>query len=131
MGVPRRRPLALLTRLCLCAALATAAPSCATITGIATGALTGLIDGPRQVATHYEDTYHKHPEYWAANVLIIAPLSCAFGPFFGMVKGIALDVQWLCGETRYCEAFGSLGRPSIWRPYTIHFNTTSGEVRGP
>lgn len=125
MGALRRRLTGLSARLCLCTVLVTVAPGCATITGLATGAFTGLVDGPAQVARRYEETYYKHPEYWALNILIVAPASFVLGPFFGMVKGIAVDVQWMRDETRYGDAFGTYGPPSIWRPYTQHFNPSA------
>ncbi len=121
MGASRRRLTGIPVRLCLCAALAALTPSCATLTGIATGAITGVVDGPAQVARKYSDAYDKHPEYWTVNILILGPLSLAFGPVFGMIKGIAVDVQWLRDETTYGDAYLTYGPASIWRPYTIHW----------
>jgi hypothetical protein len=104
----------------LAAAILTLAPGCATITGTATGWATGLVDAPAQNYRINRDAFDEHPEYWAPNVLIVAPVGLVLGSLLGLVKGVAMDVRWLLGQTEYGEVFAGYGRPSIWRPYTLH-----------
>lgn len=94
---------------------------CATITGIVTGAPTGLVDAPSQVYRHNSDDFDEHPEYWAFDILIVAPLGFVLGPVVGLVKGVAADVRNLTGKTPLEDVWGSYGDASIWRPWTFHF----------
>ena len=96
-------------------------PGCASITGLASGIVTGAIDAPAQVYRHNRATMDNHPEYWIFNIAIFVPLGLAFGPIAGLVKGVALDVQWLIHRIRYKRVFNSYKDASIWRPYTIHW----------
>lgn len=107
--------------LALCAAAGSS--SCATIVGTATGALTGFVDGPAEVARHNEEFFEENPDWWFLDVFVVAPLSLAAGPLFGLVKGVAVDVRALRGETGYGEAFGRYTESSVWRPYSYGFET--------
>jgi hypothetical protein len=115
------RKLGFLASLTLAGALAAGGSGCATITATATGALTGLVDGPAEVARAKEDTFRDHPEYWVLDVVVVAPLAAVFGPLGGFIKGIAVDVQWIRGEVTYGRAFGTYQGPSVWRPWTMHW----------
>jgi len=110
-----------LAKLILIGSLVTASSGCATIVGTATGALTGLVDGPAEVARANEQAFRDHPEYWVLDVLVVAPLSAAAGPLAGFIKGIAIDIQWIRDELGYGRAFGSYDAPSVWRPWTLHW----------
>jgi len=103
-------------------------PGCATVTGIVTGAPMGLVDAPSQVYYHGKKSFDEHPEYWAINVLIIAPLGFALGPAAGLVKGIAADMRCLTGQTSYGEVFRSYGQERVWRPWTIHIGEEPAET---
>jgi hypothetical protein len=113
--------------LLLLALPAVLAPGCATITGIVTGAPTGLVDAPAQLYRHNSDHFDRHPEYWVFNILIVAPLGFAVGPLVGLVKGVAADVRNLTGMNTLGEVYGAYGDPSIWRPYTFHFDEEQEE----
>jgi hypothetical protein len=125
--VSRRRgaPLRALLFSCCLAAWLASAPGCAiaTITGFATGALTGMIDAPAQVYRHHRGELDRHPEYWTANLIIFMPTGFVAGPFVGLIKGIAIDVQWwfLDHSISYQKVFAGYGEESIWRPFTIHW----------
>ena len=96
---------------------------CATFTGLLTGAFTGCIDAPAQVYRYNRASFKYHPEYWIFNVLLFFPLGLATGPLAGMVKGAALDIQWaFLDDVTYTKAFMTYRRPSIWRPFTIHWD---------
>ena len=115
------RKFGLLAKLFLVGSLCTASSGCATIMGTATGAFTGLVDGPAAVAAANEEAFRDHPEYWVLDVLVVAPLSAVVGPLAGFIKGVAIDVQWVRDELDYGEAFGTYRAPSIWRPWTLHW----------
>lgn len=121
MRDPRPRRSSFPARLALAGALAFGASGCATITGTVTGAFTGLIDGPAEVARHNEEAFRDHPDFWILDVLVVAPLACAVGPLAGLIKGIAIDVQWIRDEMDYGTAFGTYQAPSVWRPWTLHY----------
>lgn len=99
----------------------TFAPGCASLTGLVTGAFTGAIDAPAQVYRYNRDTFEDHPEYWIWNLLVFVPVGLVVGPLAGLSKGVGLDVEWMLNEIGYGPVFGSYDRPSIWRPYTIHW----------
>ena len=116
---PRRRArTALVVACCL---LLAAMPGCATVTGLVTGAFTGCVDAPAQVYRHHRSTIDHNPTYWFYNVVLFFPIGFVAGPIAGMIKGAALDVQWLIDQTSYEKAFGTYRDPSIWRPFTIHW----------
>lgn len=96
-------------------------PGCASVTGLVTGALTGVVDAPAQVYRHNRGELDRHPEYWVFNVLIVGPLGFVAGPLVGFAKGVALDIEWLLDEIGYDDAFTTYKAPSVWRPYTIHW----------
>lgn len=112
----------------LLALLLSLAPGCATITGVVTGAPTGLIDAPSQVYYNGKTEFEQHPEFWSVNVLIIAPLGLVLGPVAGLVKGIAADMRCLTGRTDYGEVFGTYGPESVWRPWTFHVEQQKKEL---
>jgi hypothetical protein len=101
--------------------LATSTSGCACLTGLVTGAFTGAVDAPAEVYRHNRGEFHRNPVFWTFNVLFFVPLGIAAGPIAGAGKGLALDVEWLIGRTKYDKVFGSYQEPSIWRPYTIHW----------
>ena len=106
----------------LCAGLIAFAPSCATVTGLVTGAFTGSVDAPAEVYRAHRATMDRHPEYWIYNLLLFFPLGIAAGPLAGMAKGVSIDLQVLLGDLNYAQAFGAYYEPeSVWRPYTIHW----------
>jgi hypothetical protein len=107
--------------LLLCGLLLFGSPGCAALTGLATGAFTGAVDAPAQVYRKNRSTIDHHPEYWPFNVIFMAPIGFVFGPIAGFAKGLALDIQWLIGRTRYKRSFTTYRKPSVWRPYTIHW----------
>jgi hypothetical protein len=100
-----------------------AAPGCATMTGLLTGAFTGAVDAPAQIYRLNKSTFDYHPEYWIFNILFFFPVGLATGPIAGMAKGAAIDIQWafLDRPVSYNKAFSTYKRPSIWRPFTIHW----------
>ena len=101
--------------LAMCLVLFVPLGGCATITGFATGALTGFVDLPTTV---YKTSKHQHddPDFYMASVFL-APIGMVLGPFNGLVKGFAVDIGWLSGDVKYSDAFLSLEKPSVWRPY--------------
>jgi len=111
------RTLALLLALASVAFLA----GCATITGTATGPLTGAVDAPAETYRHNQQAFQEHPMLYGLDVLVIAPVGIVTGPVFGFVKGVSLDVQWVVGHADYGEVFGTYGPASIWRPHTIQW----------
>ena len=94
---------------------------CATVVGTLTGAETGLVDAPAQAYRHNSKKFDDHPEFWAVNVLIVAPLGFAFGTLAGLAKGVAADVRCLTGKTELRDVWGAYGGASIWRPYSFSF----------
>ncbi len=100
---------------------------CATVVGTLTGAETGLVDAPAQAYRNNSKKFDDHPEYWAFNVLIVAPLGFAFGTVAGLVKGVAADVRCLTGKTELHDVWGTYGGPSIWRPYSFSFEVDEGQ----
>ena len=104
-----------------CAFLMVAAPGCAAMTGLLTGAFTGAIDAPAQVYRKNRAEMDHHPEYWTFNALIVGPIGFAAGPIVGFAKGLSTDLQWLINRLRYDRVFTTYKNPSVWRPYTIHW----------
>jgi uncharacterized protein YceK len=100
---------------------------CATITGTATGAFTGLVDAPAETYRHNSEAFHEHPMLYGLDALVIAPIGAVTGPVFGFVKGISLDLQWVVGQVEYGDAFGSYGPASIWRPHTVQWPVKEDE----
>ncbi|MGE0711952.1 MAG: hypothetical protein AB7N76_03310 [Planctomycetota bacterium] len=96
---------------------------CATMTGLLTGAFTGAVDAPAQIYRLNRSTFDYHPEYWIFNILFFVPVGLAAGPLAGLCKGAAIDIQWafLDRPVSYGTAFTTYERPSVWRPYTIHW----------
>ena len=105
--------------------LAVSAEGCAiaTVTGFVTGAVTGMVDAPAQVYRFNRGEFDRHPEWWSVNILGGVPVGFVAGPVVGLVKGIAIDVQWwfLDYPIKYSRVFGTYRDESIWRPFTIHW----------
>ena len=123
LGLRRLRAACL--SLAFAATLALTAEGCAiaTLTGFATGALTGMVDAPAQVYRYNRGEFDRHPEWWSVNILGGVPVGFMAGPLVGLVKGIAIDVQWwlLDYPISYERVFGAYRDESIWRPFTIHW----------
>jgi len=100
---------------------------CATLTGTATGAFTGLVDAPAETYRHNQEAFAEHPMLYGLDALVIAPIGVVTGPIFGLVKGLSLDLQWVTSRVRYEDVFGSYGETSIWRPHTVQWPTRSKE----
>jgi len=96
-------------------------PGCATITGVATGAFTGLVDLPNEMI-HKNQLKPDSGDTWVV-AIFAAPIGFVLGPAFGLVKGIALDVSALRGDLSLDEEFGTYQRTSIWRPYSYNWKT--------
>lgn len=115
-----RRPRALALVLALLLVLG-ASPGCATLPGMLTGAFTGAVDAPMQVYRGRRTFFDRNPIYWPFNALFFGTLGVMAGPIVGMVKGLAIDIQWLLEQVNYSSVFTTYGDDSIWRPYTIHW----------
>ena len=109
---------------CILAAVALL-PSCATITGTATGAFTGLVDLPNELI-YKEKLKSNVAETWLI-VVLAAPVGFAMGPVFGFVKGFALDVSAVTGAIPVGEEFGTYHRASVWRPYSYDWTPNEHE----
>lgn len=111
------------SRLLGAALFATAAllPSCATVTGVATGAFTGFVDLPNEIIAENE----LRPDAGGTWVVAMfaAPVGFALGPAFGFVKGVGIDVNAAIGNVSRSEAFGTYERVSIWRPYSFDWDS--------
>ncbi len=104
----------------LALALLVSLPSCATIVGTATGAITGAVDAPRTIYRLDKEGVDNAPELWLPIVVVFAPLGIVLGPVMGMAKGLAIDIQaGIQDMYTYGEAFGTYGTRSVWRPYTF------------
>ena len=101
--------------LCLLAIVAIL-PGCATVTGLTTGAFTGFVDLPNELI-RINDFESDEGGTWLL-AIVSAPVGFAVGPFYGFVKGVALDVSTLTGAVSLTDQFDSYGRSSIWRPYS-------------
>src|SRR5688572_4566616 len=85
-------------RLALAAVLLIASLSgagCATTTGLVTGAFTGAVDLPAEVVRHHDTTFDGNPILLSPTVLVLAPVGFVSGPIMGLIKGFALDIEWL------------------------------------
>jgi hypothetical protein len=100
---------------------------CATITGTATGALTGIVDAPAETYRHNQEAFKENPMLYGLDALVIAPIGFVTGPLFGFIKGVSVDLQWVVGHVRYGDVFGSYGNASIWRPHTVQWMTRKNE----
>ena len=94
---------------------------CATVTGAVTGAFTGAVDAPAETYRHNREAFEKYPILFGVDVLVMVPAGIITGPLFGLGKGAALDVQCMMDDMEYGEVFGSYGKTSIWRPYTLNW----------
>lgn len=103
------------------------APGCATTTGLVTGPFTGFVDLPTSVVEKNQ-MRSDSVETWAI-VIVGAPVGFALGPFFGVLKGIALDVSAIGGSLTLHEEFQTYSRASIWRPYTFDWKSDQGYRR--
>ncbi|MCA8957270.1 MAG: hypothetical protein KDC87_14435 [Planctomycetes bacterium] len=101
-----------------CAVLCVPFGSCAAITGLGTGAVTGLVDFPSTVIAREftDDDPADQSSFWAAT-FVLWPVGVVVGPVLGFCKGLALDVNTLSGRTTSSEVFGSYGKASVWRPF--------------
>ena len=97
--------------------LATLLPSCATVTGTATGAVTGFVDLPNMLIRKHQ-MKDDAPETWLL-AIVMAPVGVALGPALGLVKGIALDVGVIRNQLTLSEEFGTYEAASVWRPFTF------------
>jgi len=102
-------------------ATATMLPSCATVTGVATGAFTGFIDLPNEIIA--ENQLRADAEGTWIVAMFAAPVGFVLGPAFGLVKGVGVDINTAVGNVSSSEAFGTYERVSIWRPYTFDWDT--------
>ncbi len=96
---------------------------CATVTGTLAGAPMGMIDAPAETYRHNRDAFDDYPILHGLNVIVMAPVGTVTGPVFGFTKGIALDVQCILGYQTYDNVFNSYDEPSVWRPYTLRWET--------
>ena len=119
----KRPRLRLLPRIGMLAALGlgTLSSGCATATGLVTGPFTGFIDLPSDVIERNQ-MRSDAIETWAI-AIVGAPVGFVLGPFFGAIKGVALDVSAIGGSLSLHEEFGTYSRASIWRPYSFNWKT--------
>jgi len=96
---------------------------CATVAGTASGIPMGAIDAPAEAYRHNREAFDNYPILHGVNVLVMVPVGAATGPLFGLGKGIALDVQCAIGHQSYSNVFNSYGKASIWRPWTLRWET--------
>ncbi len=104
-------------------AVATTLTGCATVTGTASGAPMGAIDAPAETYRHNREAFDQYPILHGLNVVVMVPVGVVTGPVLGFGKGIALDVQCALGHQTYDNVFATYDEPSIWRPYTIRWET--------
>ena len=102
-----------------------ACSGCAGITGLVTGAFTGAVDLPAETYRQNQLAFEHNPMLFGVDVLVVGPCGVAGGPVVGLVKGLSLDVQWVCGWMRYGQVFGTYKEASIWRPWTICWTQTA------
>lgn len=95
-------------------------PSCATVTGVATGAFTGFIDLPSEIIAENKMAPDAGGTWVIA--MLTAPVGFALGPAFGLVKGVGIDVNAAVGNLSSAKAFGTYERVSIWRPYSFDWD---------
>ena len=109
-------------RMILAAACVTAAlmcAGCAMITGTVTGAITGAVDAPAETYRANREGFKQNPVLFSFDAVVIGPIGIVTGPVFGLFKGMSLDIQWVIGQVRYGDVFGSYRPQSIWRPHTL------------
>jgi hypothetical protein len=105
------------------AAMLMACSGCAMITGTVTGAFTGAVDLPAETYRQNRLAFEQHPMLYGVDCLIVAPCGIVGGPVVGLVKGVSLDIEWVCGKMGYGVVFGSYREASIWRPWTINWSS--------
>jgi hypothetical protein len=103
------------------AAMLLACSGCAGITGLVTGAFTGAVDLPAETYRQHSLAFEQNPMLYGVDALVVGPCGIALGPVAGFIKGISLDVEWVCGKVSYGPAFGTYDEVSIWRPCTIRW----------
>ncbi len=96
---------------------------CATVTGTATGMPMGAIDAPAETYRQNREAFDDYPILHGLNVIVMVPVGAVTGPVLGFAKGISLDVQCAIGRQNYGNVFGTYEEPSIWRPYTLRWET--------
>jgi len=96
---------------------------CATVTGAVSGLPMGAIDAPAETYRHNQEAFDNHPILHGPNVLVMVPVGAATGPVLGLVKGISLDVQCATGRQNYRNVFRTYDEASIWRPFTLQWET--------
>lgn len=96
---------------------------CATVVGTVSGAPAGAIDAPAETYRHNREAFDEFPVLHGLNVLVVAPIGAVSGPVLGLCKGLSLDVQCALGHQNYSNVFGTYGNASIWRPYTLQWET--------
>ncbi len=104
------------------------ATGCAALTGLVSGAVTGAVDLPHQTRIQNAKAFDDCPMLYGADVLIMGPVGIVTGPLTGFMKGLSLDVQWISGQIRYGDVFGSYDRESVWRPHTFIWLNTRQKV---
>ena len=78
-----------------------------------------MVDAPAQVYRHNRELFEQEPINWPFNIVLMVPLGLIGGPIAGFGKGVALDVEWFMDDVEAGQSFGSYGRESVWRPYTL------------
>ena len=103
------------------AAMLMVCSGCASLTGLVTGAFTGAVDLPAETYRQNRVAFEQNPMLYGLDVFVVAPCGIVGGPVVGLVKGVSLDVEWVCGKIGYGQVFDSYRDASIWRPWTIYW----------
>jgi hypothetical protein len=96
---------------------------CAGITGLVTGAFTGAVDLPAEAYRQNRLVFDRNPMLYGLDCLVLGPCGLVGGPVIGFIKGVSLDIEWVCGKIGYGPVFGSYKEASIWRPWTINWSS--------
>jgi hypothetical protein len=101
------------------AAMLVLCSGCAGITGLVSGAFTGAVDLPAEAYRQNRQSFEQNPMLYSLDCLVLGPCGIVGGPVMGFLKGVSLDIEWVCGKVDYGVVFGSCKEASIWRPWTI------------
>jgi hypothetical protein len=104
------------------AVLLLACSGCAGLTGLVTGPFTGAVDLPAETYRQHSLAFEQNPMLYGLDAIVVGPCGIVLGPVAGFIKGISLDVEWVCGKVNYGQAFGTYNEASIWRPCTIKWS---------
>jgi hypothetical protein len=107
------------------AAMLLACSGCATVTGLVTGAFTGAVDLPAETYRQNKVAFEQNPMLYGVDVIVLAPCGIVGGPVVGLVKGVSLDIEWVCSKVRYGQVFGTYHEASIWRPWTMKWHSAA------